>query len=202
MKVGCDVYVGPRVSNPSWDLERSRWFPPGGRATDEHYVEWLLSRADLMGDIGSLAGKTLGCLCPNTLTCHAHVLARLADASREGPASSPPAEFVTKRFLFFKGSDSPFSHYHNVPLTTADGTQAPHGALQLYAYKKARDGGEEDLAERILSSAHQEEVVSHLGALDAKLKGTGRPWTTAETVGVLRDILEDKYRCDEAFRMR
>jgi hypothetical protein len=71
-----DVYIG----------RPSKWgnaFVIGRDGTRDEviarYEAWLLQQPELVGALGELAGKTLGCWCAPA-ACHGDVLARLANA--------------------------------------------------------------------------------------------------------------------------
>lgn len=70
-----DVYIG----------RPSKWGNPftigrdGSReAVIQAYLDYILTRPDLIAALPELRGKTLGCWCA-PLSCHGHVLAYLAD---------------------------------------------------------------------------------------------------------------------------
>lgn len=70
-----DIYIG----------RPSKWGNPFAMASEgdrervvEQYLCWVVEQPDLMADIHTLKGKTLGCWCAPKL-CHGHVLAELAD---------------------------------------------------------------------------------------------------------------------------
>ena len=73
-----------------WTSRPSKWGNPfrigrdGTRAqVIARYERWLGEQPELIGQLGELEGKTLGCWCaPNA--CHGDVLARLA-AQQAGP---------------------------------------------------------------------------------------------------------------------
>ena len=79
---GCFVYIGDRVR---WrQYERSDWYnrykvEKWGRETAiEKYRNGLLQSGDLLGRIGELRGKVLGCWC-HPLPCHGDILCELAN---------------------------------------------------------------------------------------------------------------------------
>lgn len=81
----CDVYIG----------RPSKWGNPFqiGRDGDRDtvirkYRSWLLERPDLMGALGELRGKTLGCWC-SPLPCHGDVLLELANRPQCGCDDGP-----------------------------------------------------------------------------------------------------------------
>ena len=194
--VRCDLYIGPRVHNSSWKCEQSEWW--ADRSAGDHET-WLAQRPDLVRRLPELEGLTLGCLCPNTLTCHGHVLARAC----RGAAAVEELEggqFERGRFIFFKGGHSPFSNFHDAPLRSEQGLSFPHGGLQYYAFLKAKDAGACDLSNQIMKADSIYHVQCLLQQLDGSLKGTGRPWKSARTLEVIKQIVSAKYRGDPEFR--
>ncbi len=77
-----DVYIGrpSKWGNP-FEIGRD-----GTRAqVIARYERWLLEQPALLAELGSLAGKTLGCWCAPK-RCHGEVLARLAAEHDAAPA--------------------------------------------------------------------------------------------------------------------
>ncbi len=80
-----DVYIGRAV--PELGIASSKWGNPFVLADDTDqerqrsiasFREWILTQSDLMGALGELRGKRLGCWCAPQ-PCHGDVLAQLAD---------------------------------------------------------------------------------------------------------------------------
>lgn len=83
-----DIYIGRY--NSAYGLFRSIWHNPYKVGIDgtreeciEKYRQHILASPDLLAQLPNLRGKRLGCWCA-PLSCHGHVLAELADATREG----------------------------------------------------------------------------------------------------------------------
>lgn len=81
----CDVYIGRACTYGGWNLDQSKWANPftiassgSARAAVERYRRYLLSRHDLLADLGELRGKRLGCWCKPG-PCHGDVLAEMAN---------------------------------------------------------------------------------------------------------------------------
>ena len=84
-----DVYIGPALVNSHWDLECSIWCNPYnfGRASKakerlECYKRDVIDKQK-PEMLRQLQGEMLGCMCLNTLTCHGHLLAKLAQGEKE-----------------------------------------------------------------------------------------------------------------------
>jgi hypothetical protein len=83
------VYVGRAMHRGGWHLGASPLanpFRPGRDGTREEvvaaYREYILGRPDLLALLPDLRGRRLGCWCV-PLSCHAQVIAELADATAE-----------------------------------------------------------------------------------------------------------------------
>ena len=81
---GCDVYIGRECYMGGWKLPRSIWHNPfsvknyGLQNALNMYEQYLCNSPELMGQLYTLQGKTLGCWCdPNP--CHGHILQRYVD---------------------------------------------------------------------------------------------------------------------------
>lgn len=79
-KAPYDVYIG----------RPSKWGNPFTIGKDgtreevvEKYLTWVLTQPDLMADVHTLHGKTLGCWCAPQM-CHGDVLAELAEFMAAG----------------------------------------------------------------------------------------------------------------------
>jgi Domain of unknown function (DUF4326) len=80
------IYVGRAMARGGWQLPASPLANPFRLGSDgsreevvARYREYLLGRADLLALLPELRGKRLGCWCA-PLSCHADVIAELADA--------------------------------------------------------------------------------------------------------------------------
>jgi len=84
----CDVYIGPRICNPSWDLPDSIWTNPYHTslipdtksrllAYRRRLMRMLRNEPSFRNQLRSLAGKRLGCFCDNPASCHGSVLVDL-----------------------------------------------------------------------------------------------------------------------------
>ena len=135
----CDVYIGPRVKNRSWDLEESEWWNPyssqivlrNGRKRipnhqemdykNEQFRKYVLASPKLCKKLPDLLGKTLGCLCSGDFkNCHGRVLVNLVNNldGKEKIAAEVRSHGTLYRtydggrgVVFFKGGWSPFSNY-------------------------------------------------------------------------------------------
>lgn len=84
------VYVGRECNRGGWNLSRSKWHNPyvvGTHGTLQEvlvkYYNYLTANKKLMEDLPQLKGRLLGCWCKTSndgaITCHAQILANLAD---------------------------------------------------------------------------------------------------------------------------
>lgn len=75
---GCDVYIGRRFTMGGWNLEQSIWANPytvkeyGRDQCLAKYWEYLASNRNLLNQLYTLRGKTLGCFCDLTKGEHCH----------------------------------------------------------------------------------------------------------------------------------
>ena len=78
-----DEYIGHRLNNKHWVLEKSKWSNPfympklSAKICNKRYRRHILSSKHLQGSLKELVGKRLGCLCPNLDECHGNVLMEL-----------------------------------------------------------------------------------------------------------------------------
>ncbi len=79
-KSAYDVYIGRK----NGDLPQSKWANPFVVGKDckrgeciERYREWIMTRPELLADLGELEGKVLGCWCKPERACHGDVLIEL-----------------------------------------------------------------------------------------------------------------------------
>ena len=75
-----DIGRGSRWGNPysHEPKSRARYIVSSRNEAIELYSFWILGQPKLIGDLGELKGKRLGCFCiPKA--CHGEVLAELAD---------------------------------------------------------------------------------------------------------------------------
>jgi hypothetical protein len=82
MKEKFDVYVGRKQKNFP---EGSKWGNPFYLSDEskreevlDKYINWLMTKDELLNQIHELKGKKLGCWCAPKL-CHAEILAKLAN---------------------------------------------------------------------------------------------------------------------------
>ena len=77
---GCDVYIGRRCTMGNWRLTDSIWANPftvkeyGLDECLRLYWNHLASRQDLVNQLPTLAGKTIGCFCELENKCHGDIL--------------------------------------------------------------------------------------------------------------------------------
>ncbi|KAL6074009.1 DUF4326 domain-containing protein [Balamuthia mandrillaris] len=75
----CDVYIGRACYRGGWSLPQSKWYNPftakkcgsvGGCV--QRFEEYARASPELMGALGELVGKRLGCWCKTTPSkpCH------------------------------------------------------------------------------------------------------------------------------------
>lgn len=83
MKEPYDIYIGR--ANPRKSLKASKWKNPFTIGKDgareeviEKYKEYFFSHPELVGSVGELKGKVLGCWCKPD-ACHGDFLAEMAD---------------------------------------------------------------------------------------------------------------------------
>jgi hypothetical protein len=110
-EVDCDVYVGPPVVLRQRDgrgnactrpmmCAKAALAPPGDRAllcTEAGRAQYAsAARAALQRNhcdlLSFLANKTIGCWCIHSATCHAHILAAVANQLLAAPAPAPPPQ--------------------------------------------------------------------------------------------------------------
>lgn len=118
----CDVYIGDKISNSQWTLDRSIWHNPftKGHCEDlSKYKAYIESNEELMRQLQSLRGKRLGHFCKPRL-CHGDVLVEILEAqdAPKDPHSSRVEnphqkwEKVLKtgeRLVYYKGNQFLFS---------------------------------------------------------------------------------------------
>lgn len=84
----CDVYIGRACYMGGRELEQSKWHNPfsinqygSAEIACMKYKEYILENKYLMGCLGELVGKRLGCWCKNKSTdrCHGDVLVELVE---------------------------------------------------------------------------------------------------------------------------
>jgi len=74
-KARYDVYIGrPSIWGNPFEIDKDG---TRGEVIDK-YRDWLLGQPELLAQLASLRGKTLGCWCA-PLACHGHVLEELAN---------------------------------------------------------------------------------------------------------------------------
>ncbi len=80
----CDVYIGRKQHNDTWNLAQSKWAnpyvisPPHNTRKDvcEQYEQYIRSSPHLLRDLHELLGKRLGCWC-KPQECHGDILIKL-----------------------------------------------------------------------------------------------------------------------------
>ena len=115
VKQDWDVYIGHRLNNKHWVLEKSKWSNPfympklSAKICNERYRRHILSSKHLQVSLKELVGKRLGCLCPNLDECHGNVLIELVHEFF--PLESEMRGYILcHQYLFFKGQSSPLSN--------------------------------------------------------------------------------------------
>ena len=78
----CDVYIGPKVVNESWDLDWSEWSNPINK--HEHKLKMYENhiRAKMWNKLDKLEGKLLGCWCTDEDKCHGKILVKLLEEKK------------------------------------------------------------------------------------------------------------------------
>ena len=88
----CDVYIGPKVVNESWDLDWSEWYNPFNK--HEHKLQMYENhiRAKMWNKLDKLEGKLLGCWCADKDECHGKILVELLEEKKIKDLSHKLAE--------------------------------------------------------------------------------------------------------------
>ena len=114
-----DVYIGPAAYNCHWDLEGSMWCNPyqfrkAGKVK-EHLERYKLEVTDrqepkMLSMLSRLEGKILGCICPNIMCCHGHLLAKLAQGEKDlkNIFDETSLSIDARPVMFFKGRNVPY----------------------------------------------------------------------------------------------
>lgn len=89
------VYVGRAQFQGGWRLPRSPFANPftvktagSAQSAVQRFADWLPLQADLLGRLGELRGKRLGCWCAEGSPCHGVWLAAFVDRLTVGPAEA------------------------------------------------------------------------------------------------------------------
>lgn len=72
-----DVYIG-RGNGSIWGNPFQIGIDGNREQVIQKYMDWLLTKPDLILKVSELKGKVLGCWC-DPLPCHGHVLSNLAN---------------------------------------------------------------------------------------------------------------------------
>ena len=127
LKQDWDVYIGHRLNNKHWVLEKFKCSNPfymaklSAKMCNKRYRRHILSSKHLLGYLKELVGKRLGCICSNLDDCHGNVLIELVHDFF--PSESEMRGYILcHQYLFFKGQRSPLSncYIHNIKMQ--DGT--------------------------------------------------------------------------------
>ena len=195
----CDVYVGGKVDNSSWQLEESKWNNPfHGRYAYpqdlEQYSSMIDSTPRLKDDIRSLVGKRLGCFCKTgDLRCHATVLVKKADAYQRENANFHV--YPKQNVIYFKGSKSVLSNFFPCKLEVEG--DIFYGLAHAYAYKQALAYDEKFLAKKILRCDNSVQAYSLISTV---IKERGYCWGNKRAILTMWELMQAKWEHCEQFR--
>jgi len=150
----CDVYIGPKMHNSSWQFDESPWVNIFHYATSdrkknlEMYENYLRNSKTLRLLLHTLIGKRLGCFCDNEDWCHAIIIIKLVEELCN------VAMKLIGDMLFFKGEFSPFSNIW----------QSNFMSRTFISYNSSEQFRLASIARRMQDSALLEEIMQASGA--------------------------------------
>lgn len=199
----CDIYIGPKMQNASWDLSRSKWCNPfydrdNPKRANEQYERHVLSTESLRSDIPTLVGKVLGCFCKDDKSCHGQVLLKLATQHQK--ANAPPY-LNAPNVIYFKGENAVLSNFYNFPLKI-DGLTF-FGVQHAYAYKQALGHEQSHIAKRILdcqSSKAAYKIITPVIRGSSSVPGLGLCWSHETAIEIMTELIRKKWAQCRDFR--
>jgi predicted NAD-dependent protein-ADP-ribosyltransferase YbiA (DUF1768 family) len=196
-KQDCDVYIGPAISNPHWELKKSIWSNDFGKSSDKLtlYRDHILSTPTLLRQLEDLRFKTLGCW-HAPLPCHGDVLRDLLnDHYRTLAYDDPLLNNAHVSIHYFKGSACPWSNLFASRLHFKN--RQFHCVQQYLAHERAREVGDHNTAELLRNSRNSAD------SLDLEMSNFYQkpiPFSKRGSIRMMEYALNAKYKQCPLFR--
>ena len=195
----CDVYIGPRIQNTSWQLETSIWANPFHRSdchktSIESYRNHVLTSDVLRPLLPSLYGKILGCFCTKLKKCHGNELVKLVNDS-----NLISHVVVESKYLFFKGEFCPLSSLFKSPLKV---NGRVFSCLEhARAFTVANAIGKVDLVKKLsLIDIPTKELIALSREVITSNHFKTQQLSAADNINLMRQLLKLKLEQDAQFR--
>jgi predicted NAD-dependent protein-ADP-ribosyltransferase YbiA (DUF1768 family) len=189
----CDVYIGPRVVNAHWNIEKpSKWVNDFGKTGLDTYKKHVLLDKTLLSELDSLRGKSLGCWC-HPERCHGDVLVQLLNDHYGTRFKDNFANFAS--IHYFRGDMCPWSNLYPSPLKI-DG-RTFHCVQQYMTYKRAKKVQNNIAIELLMATENSWESVK----IDRDYFFQKKiPFSLTQSVNMMETALTIKYRQCASFR--
>ena len=164
------MYIGHKLNNKHWILEKSKWSNPfytaklSAKMCNKRYRRHILSSKHLLGSLKEFVGKILGCLCPNLDECHGNVLIELVHEFF--PSESEMRGYILCHQYLFQRSKVPIVELLFHDIKTQDGTFI--NVHQMYGWKKATALGERLVTKNILEVRDSTKIFKLLKTLASR----------------------------------
>ena len=194
----CDVYIGPKMNNSSWELDESPWVNIFHYATSDRtnnlklYREHVMNTPALRNQLYELRGKRLGCFCENLSFCHGTVLCKLVEED------SQTKEIKAQHNYFFKGEENPLSNLYKCTIKYG-GTDyfcSEHFRCMKMAQRLQ---SRTEIMEQVKKATTIQEVCRLSKAIFRTLKRC-RLYTPSEQIVDMINTLNEKWYACEEFR--
>ena len=195
----CDVYIGPKMNNSSWEFDESPWVNIFHYATSDRinnlklYREHVMNTPALRNQLHELRGKRLGCFCENLNFCHGTVLCKLVEED------SQTKEITTHdNYYFFKGEENPLSNLYKCSIKYGD---TEYFCSEHFRCMKMAERlqSRKEMMEQVKKATTIQEVCRLSKAIFRTLKRC-RLYTQAEQIVDMINTLNEKWYACEEFR--
>ena len=204
----CDVYIGPKMCNPSWTFDKSPWVNPFHYSYKDRsevlkaYKQYVLTHPKLQKQLKTLRGKRLGCFCENLEFCHGTVLKNLVESESELARTNH--QKVHGSNFFFKGEDSPFSNLHPEKLTSLDKENTFSCGEHYRLFLIAKRFNKQNIMSLLESLSHIKHdcrtLRSIASSLYSAIQEAGEKYTALEQIADMIKVVEAKYQQSKVFR--
>ena len=166
----------------------------------------------MLSMMSRLEGKILGCICPNIMCCHGHLLAKLAQGEKDlkNIFHESSLSIDAGPIMFFKGEKCPLSNcYFNTafPVEIKDEEEEaplnfPFGMCQAFTAMKCRDLGWNNMESSIREVKNITKLNTILQSFDVRSRWVkpSKPWKVLRTLEVMFELLKAKHKADPKFR--